>query len=166
LLKRGTGQAIAEKEDPEMDTLEKNQKISQDLGGVLADHYLVYLKSQSYHWNVTGPHFFSLHNLFEKIYQDLAAAIDELAERIRALGAFAPGTFQEFNRHSEIQHGPGVPTAELMLKDLSGALRQACRRCDAARAQAADAGDSASEDLLIRRIGALENWCWMLNSHL
>ena len=84
----------------------------------LADTYILYLKTQNFHWNVTGPHFHSLHEMFEEQYEALAEAIDVLAERIRALGQVAPGSFAQFQKLSTLKEAAGVPSANDMLKQL------------------------------------------------
>ena len=86
--------------------------VSTELGRVLADTYTLYLKTHNYHWNVTGPMFNTLHLMFQEQYNELWVAIDLIAERIRSLGAFAPGSYAEFARLTSITEAEGIPTAE------------------------------------------------------
>src|SRR5690606_14316369 len=97
---------------------EKNDKTAEALSVLLASSYTLYLKTHNFHWNVTGPMFTTLHTLFETQYTELALAVDELAERIRTLGAPAPGTYKAFAALSLIQEEEGVPKAEDMIKQL------------------------------------------------
>src|SRR5689334_3930652 len=94
------------------------RKIAEGLSRLLADTYTLYLKTHNYHWNVTGPMFQTLHLMFETQYTELALAVDLIAERIRALGVAAPGTYREFSALSSIKESRGVPKAEQMIKDL------------------------------------------------
>jgi starvation-inducible DNA-binding protein len=133
---------------------------------LLADSYTLYLKTQSYHWNVKGPMFSTLHSLFETEYTDLAAAVDEIAERIRALGAQSPGSFAQFRELAKVKEDRGAPIAMEMIRKLVDDQKIVA---DSARklveiAQAA--GDEASADLAIRRIQIHEKNAWMLKSHL
>src|SRR5436309_11385214 len=93
-------------------------KIAQGLARLLADTYTLYLKTHNFHWNVTGPMFQTLHLMFETQYTELAAAVDLIAERIRALGSPAPGTYGEFSRLSSIKEPDGVPNAQEMIRQL------------------------------------------------
>src|SRR5690606_31145711 len=92
--------------------------IVDGLSKVLADAYTLYLKTHNYHWNVKGPMFATLHTLFETQYLELATAVDEIAERIRALGHPAPGTYAEFSRLASVKDEPGVPAARDMIRAL------------------------------------------------
>lgn len=145
---------------------EKNQAVVSALEVLLANSYTLYLKSHSYHWNVTGPMFTTLHTLFETQYTELAAAVDEIAERIRALGAVAPGSFSQFAAVASVKEDTGVPRAEDMIRNLAA---DQVKVADSARAviRAAEAaGDDASVDLGVRRIDVHEKTAWMLRSHL
>ncbi|MCF8469175.1 MAG: DNA starvation/stationary phase protection protein, partial [Parvibaculum sp.] len=93
-------------------------KIAEGLSRVLADTYTLYLKTHNYHWNVTGPQFRSLHLMFEEEYRELWAATDEIAERIRALGEYAPGTYAEFGKLTSLHEDNSVPNADQMVKNL------------------------------------------------
>jgi starvation-inducible DNA-binding protein len=136
------------------------------LSTLLASSYVLYTKSHNYHWNVTGPMFTTLHTLFETQYTELAAAIDEIAERIRARGAFAPGSFTEFAKLSVVAEDTGRPDAKTMIRTLAddhAKVADAARRVIAA----ADAAtDQASADLGTRRVDVHEKAVWMLRSHL
>ena len=141
-------------------------KVVEALSGLLADSYTLYLKTHNYHWNVTGPMFTTLHTLFETEYTDLALAVDEIAERIRSLGARAPGSFSEFAKLAAVKEATGSPSATEMIEDLvadqAAIVGSAKRVVEAAEA----AGDQASADLGTRRIDVHEKNAWMLRSHL
>ncbi len=143
-----------------------NEKVIGALSGLLADSYTLYLKTHNYHWNVTGPMFTTLHTLFETEYTELALAVDEIAERVRSLGARAPGSFSEFAKLAAIKEATGSPSATEMIEELVGdqaaVVGTAKRVVEAAEA----AGDQASADLGIRRIEVHEKNAWMLRSHL
>lgn len=134
---------------------------------LLASSYTTYLKSHNYHWNVTGPMFTSLHTLFMTQYTELSLAVDEIAERIRALGPRAPGSYAEFSRLSVVEDaGTKTPHAVEMVEQLvadHGKLAGCARELVAA---AEAAGDQASADLGVRRIDVSEKAAWMLRSHL
>ncbi len=142
------------------------EKVVETLSGLLADSYTLYLKTHNYHWNVTGPMFTTLHTLFETEYADLALAVDEIAERIRSLGARAPGSFSEFAKLAAVKEATGSPSATEMIEELvadqAAVVGNAKRVVEAAEA----AGDQASADLGTRRIDVHEKNAWMLRSHL
>ena len=102
-------------------------KIADGLSRVLADSYTLYLKTHNYHWNVTGPMFQTLHIMFEGQYTELATAVDEVAERIRALGAYAPGSYAAYAKLSAIEESENVPKAEDMIASWSRATRRSPR---------------------------------------
>jgi len=133
---------------------------------LLADSYTLYLKTQSYHWNVTGPMFTTLHTLFETEYTELALAVDEIAERIRALGAPAPGSYSQFLERATVQEDRGVPVATDMIRNLVEDQETVAASARAVVEAAQAAGDDASVDLGVRRIEAHEKNAWMLRSHL
>lgn len=142
------------------------QAVVDALSVLLASSYTLYLKTHNYHWNVTGPMFTTLHTLFETNYTELAAAVDEIAERIRALGAFAPGSYSAFNQLSAVKEDTGRPDANEMIRLLVAdqeVIADSARRVIAA---AEDAGDQASADLATRRLDVHEKTAWMLRSHL
>src|SRR5258708_4643629 len=99
-------------------TVEERKEVTQELSSVLAQTYLLYLKTQNYHWNVTGYLFGILHQTFEDQYKEMAEAVDTIAERIRALGAFAPATFRQFAELVDTEEDMVVPTAEAMVQNL------------------------------------------------
>ena len=136
------------------------------LSRLLADSYTLYLKTHNYHWNVTGPMFTTLHTLFETHYLEYATAVDEIAERIRAVGAYAPGSYTEFAKLASVQEETGHPDAKTMIQNL---VDDSQTTADAARKviEAAEAaGDQASADLGTRRVDVHEKNAWMLRSHL
>lgn len=141
--------------------------IAEQLAHVLADTYMLYLKTHAYHWNVTGPMFASLHLLFETQYTELHDAADLLAERIRALGLFAPGTYAAYARISSVSEDhEEVPPAMAMVRNLV-AGHEALARSTRAAFKAAEAGDDqATMDLLTGRMEASDKAAWMLRSHL
>lgn len=144
---------------------EKERKqVCKALGKLLADSYLLYLKTQNYHWNVTGKMFQPLHTLFEEQYQDLAEAVDQIAERIRALGEFAPGSFSSFSKVASIKEENGIPIAEEMIHNLVvgneavvSTAREIISLCD-------DAEDDVTADLMVERMQKHEKNAWMLRS--
>lgn len=145
---------------------EKNQAVVSALEVLLANSYTLYLKSHSYHWNVTGPMFTTLHTLFETQYSELAIAVDEIAERIRSLGAIAPGSFSQFAAVASVKEDTGVPRAEDMIRNLADDQAKVVESARAVIRAAEAAGDDASMDLGVRRIDVHEKTAWMLRSHL
>ena len=139
---------------------------TESLSRLLADSYLLYLKTHNFHWNVTGPMFTTLHTLFETEYTELALAVDEIAERIRALGAVAPGTFAAYGKLASIQEAEGVPKATDMIRELVADQAKVVAAAKAVVEAAEAAGDDATADLGIRRIQIHEKNSWMLASHL
>jgi len=138
--------------------------IAQGLERLLADSYTLYLKTQNFHWNVTGPMFSTLHLLFEGQYTELAVAVDLIAERIRSLGAFAPGSFVAFARLSSVEEAVSVPSAKEMIRQLLVGHEQVARTARAVFL-AADAGnDQSTADLLTQRLQVHEKTAWMLRS--
>lgn len=133
---------------------------------LLADSYTLYLKTHNYHWNVTGPMFTTLHTMFETQYTELALAVDEIAERIRALGAMAPGSYTEFAKLSTVKEARRVPKATEMIRDLVADSETVARTAGKLVEAAQKAGDEASADLGIRRIQLHQKNAWMLRSHL
>lgn len=134
------------------------------LGEALASSYVLYHKTHAYHWNVTGPLFYSVHNLTEEQYQDLATAIDELAERIRSLGFPAPIGLKAYYERSTIKDVTGTPDAGTMLKELAldnqhlaGSMRKIVEKAEAI-------GDTFTADFVTDRIGTHEENGWMLSA--
>jgi len=144
----------------------KKQEIANGLSHVLADEYTLYLKTHNFHWNVTGPMFQTLHFMFEKQYNELALAIDLVAERIRALGFRAPGTFTQFEALSEIQEEEGVPKAPEMIKRLIQDHETVVRTARQTYKTALEVDDLPTCDLLTQRIQIHEKTAWMLRSLL
>ena len=142
------------------------QSIAAALAKLLADTYTLYLKTQGCHWNVTGPRFYDLHKLFEEQYTELAAANDEIAERIRALGARAPASYSEFKQLASIDELAGTPAATEMLRQLLADNRTAVRSAQAVVEAAEAHDDVGSADLATQRIRAHEKAAWMLDSLL
>lgn len=145
-------------------TTEMQQSVANQLANVLADTAMLYLKTHNFHWNVTGPSFSSLHLLFEQQYQAMWLAIDEIAERIRALGFPAPGTYRAFSELSHVQEHTDLPKANIMVKTLLDDHTLVINRLKAAMIVAEQAGDQVSLDLLIRRTEAHQKDAWMLRS--
>ncbi len=146
---------------------ETNRKtIAGELSKLLADTYTLYLKTHFFHWNVTGPMFQTLHLMFETQYNELALAVDSIAERIRALGVFAPGTYSEFSNLTSIQESKGVPSAQDMIHQLVTAHETVIRTARGAFPVIEKANDEASADLLTQRIQLHEKTAWMLRSLL
>ncbi|MEM1396938.1 MAG: DNA starvation/stationary phase protection protein [Pseudomonadota bacterium] len=141
--------------------------VAEALKGVLSDTYVLYLKTHSFHWNVTGPRFNSLHTLFEEQYRDMWAALDELAERVRALGYFAPASAEDFKERSGLTSaGTEPPSDTAMIEALLQDHETLIRRSREALETADNADDTASEDLLTQRIQTHEKMAWMLRSSL
>lgn len=142
------------------------EAIVEGLKKLLASSYTLFLKTQNYHWNVRGPFFQPLHLLFEQQYTELFTANDEIAERIRALGALAPGSYQEFGSLSFLQEGDSSLSAEAMVEDLMTSQEEIVRFARDLVAVAADAHDEGTVDVLTGRISAHEKSAWMLGSFL
>lgn len=144
---------------------EKDRRaISGGLAKLLADSYTLYLKTHNYHWNVTGPQFNTLHQMFETQYTELALAVDEVAERIRALGEPAPGSYQAFSELTAIEEEDGVPTAEDMVRQLVKGQETVVRTAREAFKAAEAANDEPTADLLTQRMQVHEKNAWMLRS--
>lgn len=136
------------------------------LSKLLADTYTLYLKTHNFHWNVTGPMFQTLHLMFETQYTELAEAVDVLAERIRSLGHFAPGTYREFGKLSSVKEAEGVPSAQDMIKQLVEAHETVIRTARSLFPVAEKAADEATADLLTQRMQVHEKTSWMLRALL
>lgn len=145
---------------------EDRENIAKGLSKVLADSYTLYLKTHNYHWNVTGPMFNTLHLMFEGQYTELAAAVDEIAERIRALGVFAPGSYKAFAALTEIQEENDVPSAEEMIEQLVIGQETVARTAREVFKLAEQASDEPTADLLTQRMQIHEKNAWMLRSML
>jgi len=139
---------------------------AEALSKLLADSYTLYLKTHNFHWNVTGPMFTTLHTLFETQYTELAAAVDEIAERVRALGYPAPGSYSQFVELATVKEATDIPSAQNMIKILSDDLDTVVGSAKAVFEAAESASDQASGDLAVRRMEISQKNAWMLRSHL
>ncbi len=142
------------------------QQIASGLSALLADSYTLYLKTHNYHWNVTGPLFNTLHTMFEGQYTELATAVDEIAERIRALGIDAPGSYKDFAALTSIDEAQGGESAEDMIRELVIGQESVVRTARAAFPAADQANDEPTADLLTQRMQIHEKNAWMLRSML
>ena len=144
----------------------KREALAEELSKLLADSYTLYLKTHNFHWNVTGPMFQTLHLMFEQHYTELAMAVDLIAERIRALGVFAPGSYAAFGRLASVTDTDGVPKALDMVRLLVEAHETVIRTARNVVNAAEDAGDQATADLGTQRLQGHEKTAWMLRSLL
>jgi starvation-inducible DNA-binding protein len=142
------------------------ERIATGLSRLLADSYTLYLKTHNYHWNVTGPMFNTLHAMFEQQYTELAAVVDEIAERIRALGYHAPGSYKAFAALTSIDEEDAVPTADEMIRRLVHGQEAVVRTARGIFAMADEAHDEPTADLLTQRMQVHEKTAWMLRSLL
>lgn len=142
------------------------EAIADGLSRLLADSYTLYLKTHNYHWNVTGPMFATLHTLFETQYTELATAVDEIAERIRALGKPAPGSYAAFAKLTSIEEETGTPTAEEMIRQLTVGQETVARTARELIPVVDEANDEPTADLLTQRMQVHEKNAWMLRSLL
>ncbi len=145
---------------------DQRRDIAAGLSRLLADSYTLYLKTHNFHWNVTGPMFQTLHTLFETQYTELATAVDEIAERIRALGEPAPGSYQQFAALSSIPEETGIPSAEDMIRQLVEGQEAVARTARSVFPTADEASDEPTADLLTQRMQIHEKNAWMLRSLL
>ena len=144
---------------------EKDRKtVCKGLNKLLSDSYILYLKTQNYHWNVTGPMFQSLHLLFENQYQEQAIAVDEIAERIRALGEYAPGSFAAFSKISSIKEESSIPSTEEMIYNLIHGNEAVVTTAREIVSLADECEDDVTSDLMINRMQIHEKNAWMLRS--
>ena len=146
--------------------MSSNDRVVSALSKLLADTYTLYLKTHNYHWNVTGPMFNTLHTLFETEYTEYALAVDEIAERIRAVGARAPGSYSEFTEIASVKEDRGSPPAMQMIESLVADQQAVVASARKVVEAAETAGDQATADLGVRRIQIHEKNAWMLRSHL
>ena len=144
----------------------KPVKMIETLSHLLADTYILYLKTQNFHWNVVSPHFFSLHKLFEEQYTALAAALDVIAERIRALRARAPGSFTEYLKMASLHESHGYPDADKMLHELLQDHEHMAKNLSEAFGVAQEHHDEVTLDILIERKTYHDKTAWMLRSLL
>ncbi len=164
--------AIAEVAAPGIDigiNAKERKKIADGLSRFLADSYTLYLKTHNFHWNITGPMFNSLHTMFETQYNEQWTALDDIAERIRALGFNAPGSYREFVALSSITEEPGLTDSadwREMVRQLVVGNEAVCRTARDVLEIADDADDAPTEDLLTQRLQTHEKYAWMLRSLL
>ena len=144
----------------------KRQAIAGGLSRLLADTYTLYLKTHNFHWNVTGPMFNTLHLMFETQYNELALAVDLIAERIRALGFPAPGSYREFGKLTSIAESQGAPDANAMIRELVEGQEAVVRTARSVFPDADAAHDEPTADLLTQRMQVHEKNAWMLRSLL
>jgi len=145
---------------------EDRAAIADGLSRLLADTYTLYLKTHNFHWNVTGPMFNTLHLMFEGQYNELALAVDSIAERIRALGFPAPGTYAAYARLSSIKEEEGVPDAQEMIRLLVQGQEAVVRTARSIFPLADKVADEPTADLLTQRMQVHEKTAWMLRSLL
>lgn len=145
---------------------EDRKAIAGELSKVLADSYMLYLKTHYYHWNVTGKLFHPLHEQFEQQYVELAEAVDEIAEKIRAIGHRAPGSFKEFQKLTSIEEQTDDPDALEMVRRLTLGNELVIQTARKALKRAAEANDESTVDLMTERLNVHEKTAWMLRSHL
>ncbi len=147
-------------------SVQDREQIAQGLSRLLADSYTLYVKTHNFHWNVEGPMFNSLHQMFETQYTELAAAIDEIAERIRALGFPAPGSYAQFAQLTRIEEETGNPDAREMVSQLARDQEIVVRTAREVLPVADGADDEPTADLLTQRMQTHEKTAWMLRSML
>ncbi|MEM1176211.1 MAG: Dps family protein [Pseudomonadota bacterium] len=145
---------------------EKRLAIAEGLSRLLADSYTLYLKTHNYHWNVEGPMFNTLHLMFETHYTELQTAVDEIAERIRALGVKAPGSYSRYSGLTSIEEGSGDESAEEMIRQLVIGQETVARTARSVIELAGEANDEPTADLLTQRMQIHEKNAWMLRSML
>jgi starvation-inducible DNA-binding protein len=141
-------------------------RVADATARLLADSYTLYLKTHNFHWNVTGPMFTTLHTLFETQYTELALAVDQIAERIRALGEFAPGSYSEFARLATVKEAKSVPPAVEMIRQLVADYETVAATAQEVFDVADELGDQATADLATQRMQISGKNAWMLRSHL
>ena len=145
---------------------ERREEIVKGLNLLLADTYTLYLKTHYYHWNVTGPMFETLHSMFELHYNELWSAVDLIAERIRALGFFAPGTYKDFSGLSSIEDDESVPNSQEMIKNLVRGHEAVAKTLRESFSAAEEANDQGTLDVYTQRLSIHEKTAWMLRSLL
>jgi starvation-inducible DNA-binding protein len=144
----------------------ERRKISEGLSRLLADTFTLYLTTHNFHWNVKGPMFQTLHVMFEEHYNELWLALDAIAERIRALGFPAPGTYAEYSKLSSMKETPGVPEAKEMVRILVAGHEAVARTARKIFPVVEKSSDEPSADLLTQRLQVHEKTAWMLRSLL
>ena len=141
-------------------------EIAAGLSRLLADTFSLYLKTHYFHWNVSGPMFSTLHELFEEQYTELWGAVDEIAERIRALDEYAPGTYSQFAKLSTVGEAPDVPVAKSMIQQLLEGHEAVARTARSIYPVAEKGQDEGTLDMLTSRLQVHEKTAWMLRSLL
>ena len=144
--------------------IESRRVLADGLCGVLADSVVLMIKAQTYHWNVVGPLFDAIHRMTEEQYRDLFEAIDDIGERVRALGHVAPCSFVDLLSHAELEEETRPRDASTIVQQLVDDHETIARRYRELAAQAAGAGDGVTEDLSNSRMAAHEKFAWMLRS--
>lgn len=147
-------------------SIETRQSVAEQLSRVLASSYAVYQKTHGYHWNVRGPYFAALHQLFSDQYNEIWTALDEIAERVRALGVLAPQTFSAYSNLTSIREGDGTQNWEAMLEELLSDHEVVAEELRLTIRRAADLGDDATADLCTGRLAAHDKHAWMLRASL
>lgn len=141
------------------------KSVAEALNATLADTYALYMKTHAYHWNVTGPRFHQLHIMFEEQYREMWAALDEIAERVRALGVFAPSSGKSMAELAAIENADATPpAADKMVENLLKDHETLINRAREGLSTAEEAGDAGSVDLLTVRIRSHEKTAWMLRA--
>jgi len=151
---------------PPVNVDKDTQRLAEALSQVLANTFILSLKTQSFHWNVTGRMFYTLHAMFEEQYNELYRAGDAIAERIRALGVAAPGSYREFSKLTYLRESEAIPGATGMIGELLSDHETSARTVRMALAISRSAVDAATEDVLTQRLLAHEKAAWMLRSLL
>ncbi|MFV3076176.1 Dps family protein [Niveispirillum fermenti] len=147
-------------------TDENRARIADGLSRLLADSYTLFLKTHNFHWNVTGPMFNTLHTMFMAQYTELFTAVDEVAERIRALGFHAPGSYSQFGKLASVKEETEVPRAQDMIRQLVEGHETVARTARTIFPLVEEAGDEPTADLLTQRMQVHEKTAWMLRSML
>jgi starvation-inducible DNA-binding protein len=145
---------------------DQRRAIAEGLSRLLADTYTLYLKTHNFHWNVTGPMFNTLHLMFEQQYNELALAVDQIAERIRSLGFHAPGSYAAYAKLSSVPEADDTPSAENMIQQLAEGQEIVVRTAREIFPVADAANDEPTADLLTQRLQIHEKTAWMLRSML
>lgn len=145
-------------------TSDQSKEVANELAVLLSNTYILYLKTQSFHWNVESQQFYALHLMFEEQYKDLGNAADEIAERIRSLGMPAPGSFKQFSELAAIAETTTNPSDEMMINQLLEDHETICQNIRTSLKKVQDTGDEGSADLIIDRLKMHEKTAWMLRS--
>lgn len=141
------------------------QKLAKSLSGFLADSYMLYVKTQNFHWNIEGEGFYFLHKMLQEQYEDLAEAVDMIAERIRGLKVKSPGTMKEFLELSALKEGQGSLSDKAMIKALLSDHEHIIKSLLQKIKEAASEGDEGTADMYIERLRVHEKTAWILRSH-